>query len=105
MPPNRFAITSQRGVVRAAFLVTLAPPAGPEGALHPKQLELATRDALELAAWLVVMAEANAIFYGDIADEKAIADDPLGVLAKIVEEIESGAVDSDDDDAPELGEG
>ncbi len=82
MPLNRFAITSHRGVVTSLFLKVAPSPSLPA-------VQLTSRDAIELAAWLVVMAETNAVFYGDIADERAIAADALGELAKLVHEIES----------------
>lgn len=92
MPLNRYAITAHRGMIVSPLLRTNIEP-----------FQMTSRDALELAAWLVVMAETNAIFYGDVdVDESAIAADPMAELAKLVDAVRSGEEPAP---APEVSKG
>jgi len=115
MPLNRFAITAHQHRVTSPILFTPAPLEKPgqakaEGILRRlltplEPISMSSREALELAAWLVVMAETNAHtservghvegwkeFGGvdvaaAVADNRAICDDVAGELAKLVDEI------------------
>lgn len=76
MPLNRHGVTAHGGKVVIVM---------------PIRAGLTSRETLEFAAWLVVMAEINALTTQTEAErEPAIADDALAALAPIVADIKKG---------------